>query len=111
MVAVFFILALIIAILAVVFALQNADVIAVVFFTYSFEGSLALVLLVTFAVGVIVGVFFILPYFFRSMIRARKLWREKSRLEESLEEEDLEEEDYDGEEDEEDLSKSVRGGF
>jgi uncharacterized integral membrane protein len=109
MAAIFLILALIIAILAVVFALQNADVIAVVFFTYSFEGSLALVLLVTFAVGVIAGIFFILPYLFRSMMRVRKLSREKLRLEESL----GEDEDYDGneEEGEEDLSRSIRGGF
>jgi len=44
-----------IAILAVVFALQNPTTIGVRFLVWRFEGSLALVLLVTFACGFIVS--------------------------------------------------------
>lgn len=45
--------AIIIAGLAVVFALQNADPVSVGFLFWSFEASLALVLLLTFAMGAI----------------------------------------------------------
>jgi len=49
----YIILALIIAILAVVFAIQNPGIIGVKFLAWDFQGSLALVLLVTFAGGFI----------------------------------------------------------
>lgn len=45
------IVAIIVAILAVVFALQNAVPITVSFLTWRFESSLALVLLITVALG------------------------------------------------------------
>ena len=53
--------ALIIAILAIVFALQNADVILVTFLVWKFEGSLALVLLLAFVTGVIASLLILLP--------------------------------------------------
>ena len=48
-------LALLIAILAVVFAVQNAIPITVTFFSWKFEGFLALVLLLTLALGVVMS--------------------------------------------------------
>ena len=49
------IIALLIAIVAVIFALQNVTAITVTFLFWSFNGSLALVLLITLAVGVIIS--------------------------------------------------------
>lgn len=73
MVVVFLILALIIAILAVIFALQNASVVMVSVFSYSFEGSLALVLLLTFAAGSVAGILLLLPSVIKMMFRLRRL--------------------------------------
>lgn len=57
----FIIAALVIAILAVVFAIQNADIILVSFLAWQFQGSMALVLLLTFVLGFIAGLLIILP--------------------------------------------------
>jgi len=63
------IVAIIVAILAVVFALQNAVPITVSFLTWKFESSLALVLLITIALGVIMSLLVSVP----SMIKTRKM--------------------------------------
>ena len=63
------IMAIIVAILAVVFALQNAISIAVSFLTWKFESSLALVLLITLALGIIMSLLVSVP----SMIKRRKI--------------------------------------
>jgi lipopolysaccharide assembly protein A len=55
------IFALLIAIIAVIFALQNITTVRVSFFFWSIEGSLALVLLVTLAVGVLISSLTSLP--------------------------------------------------
>lgn len=52
---------LIFAILAVIFALQNSVLVTAVFFSWEFEGSLALMLLIALAVGVIIGLLVLLP--------------------------------------------------
>jgi uncharacterized integral membrane protein len=54
-------IALVIAIIAVVFALQNITAVTVSFLFWSIHGSLALVLLVTLAVGVLISVLVSLP--------------------------------------------------
>ena len=54
---IFIVLALLIAIVAVVFAVQNTAMITVSFLVWSFEGSLALVLLATLLVGVLIGTY------------------------------------------------------
>jgi lipopolysaccharide assembly protein A len=51
----FLIAALGLAILTVIFALQNTIPIVVTFLVWKFEGSLALVLMLTFALGVLVS--------------------------------------------------------
>ncbi len=58
---IFIIIALIIAIIGVVFALQNPVTITVTFVFWSFHGSLALVLLGTLAVGVLISLLASLP--------------------------------------------------
>ncbi len=55
--------ALVIAIIAVIFALQNMTTVTVSFLFWSIKGSLALVLLVTLAVGVLISSLASLPGF------------------------------------------------
>lgn len=54
-------LALVIAITSVVFALQNAQLVTVHFLFWRFEGNLALILLVTFAMGFLMSLLALLP--------------------------------------------------
>ena len=84
----FIITALIIAILAVVFAIQNANIILVSFLMWQFQGSMALVLLLTFVLGFIAGLLIILPKLIK---RSFMIPSQKKKLEESqksLEEKD-----------------------
>jgi uncharacterized integral membrane protein len=64
---VFIIFALIIAVIAVIFALQNIAAVTVTFFFWSFHGSLALVLLLSVAAGVLISLLASLP----GLVRAR----------------------------------------
>lgn len=64
---VFIIFALVIAVVAVIFALQNIAAVTVTFFFWSFHGSLALVLLLSVAAGVLISLLASLP----GLIRAR----------------------------------------
>lgn len=61
------IIALVIAIIAVIFALQNLTVVTVSFFFWEAHSSLALVLLITLAVGVAISLLASLP----GMIRGK----------------------------------------
>jgi len=63
------IIAIIVAILAVVFALQNAVPITVSFLTWRFESSLALVLLIALALGILMSLLVSVP----SVIKKIKL--------------------------------------
>ncbi|MGB2782710.1 MAG: LapA family protein [Atribacterota bacterium] len=63
------IVAIIVAILAVVFALQNAVPITVSFLTWRFESSLALVLLITLALGILMSLLVSVP----SIVKTRKM--------------------------------------
>lgn len=73
MITILLILALLISVVAVIFALQNTDPVTVSFFIWQFEQSLALVLLLSVLVGVLIGLLTILP----GMIRTR--WHLASR--------------------------------
>jgi lipopolysaccharide assembly protein A len=57
----FIIIALVIAVVAVVFALQNITIVTVTFLLWSYHGSLALVLLLSVAAGVLISLLFSLP--------------------------------------------------
>jgi uncharacterized integral membrane protein len=77
------ILALAIALLAVVFAIQNNIVVKVSFLFWETEGSLALILLITFILGVLVGIFVLIP----RLIKAKKLISAQKKEIERLKEE------------------------
>ena len=84
----FLIVALGLAILTVIFALQNAIPVGVTFLVWKFEGSLALVLMLTFALGVLVSLLLSIPAILkrRSAISNQKKKMEElaNRLRESI---------------------------
>lgn len=57
----YLVLALVIAIIAVIFALQNTAAVTISFFAWEVGGSLSLVVLVTLVIGVLVGWLFVAP--------------------------------------------------
>ncbi|TNJ36060.1 LapA family protein [Chlorobaculum thiosulfatiphilum] len=61
MATLYLIIALLIAVLAVVFALQNSMLVTVSFFSWTITGSLSLVLLATLAIGVLIGLLVLSP--------------------------------------------------
>ena len=80
------IVALLIAIFAVIFALQNTIMVTVTFLFWQFNGSLALILLVTLAVGAVVTFLAYLPALIRNHRSVRKLRRQATTLEKDLNE-------------------------
>jgi uncharacterized integral membrane protein len=75
----FLIAALGLAILTVIFALQNAIPVGVTFLVWKFEGSLALVLMLTFALGVLVSSLVSIP----AMVKRRSaISNQKKKIEE-----------------------------
>ncbi len=69
---------------AVVFALQNTALVSVSFFSWQFEGSLAVVLIMTVLLGVLISLLLVLPETFKSFFRYRKLEKANAALEEEL---------------------------
>jgi putative membrane protein len=67
------VLSLVLAVLTVVFALQNDDPMTVDFLFVQTQGSTALVLIVTFALGVIVGLLSTLPGRLRDRRELKKI--------------------------------------
>lgn len=67
------IISLLLAILAVIFSLQNPGIVDVMIFGMEYEGSKALVLILTFSVGVIVGVLAALPGYIRNRRKVNSL--------------------------------------
>ncbi|MDR3573944.1 MAG: lipopolysaccharide assembly protein LapA domain-containing protein [Anaerolineaceae bacterium] len=65
---IFILFALVIAVIAVIFALSNIGMVTVTFFIWSFQGSLALVLLGALAVGLLVGLLAALPGLVRGRV-------------------------------------------
>ena len=82
----FVILALLFAIFAVVFALQNTGSTVVTFLFWQFHGSLALILIVTLVVGAAVAFLFYLPNLIRHHSSMRKLRKHATELESNLNE-------------------------
>jgi len=78
------IVAIIVAILAVVFALQNAVPITVSFLTWRFESSLALVLLITLALGIIMSLLVSVPSTIKKMKSISSQKKKIQELEDSL---------------------------
>ncbi len=81
---IFLILGIIIGALAVVFALQNTDVITVSFFSYQFDGSLAFILILTVLMGILASLLIVLPDSIKNHFRYRRLKIDHTKLEEEL---------------------------
>jgi uncharacterized integral membrane protein len=65
----YLIVALLIAVVAVIFALQNTLLITISFFAWKVTGSLSLVLLVTLAIGVVIGLLVLAPSAIKNTIQ------------------------------------------
>lgn len=71
----FLLLALLIAMALVLFAVQNAAIVTVSFLTFHFEGSLAFILVIVFAAGLLSGILMAMP----SLLRKGSALREHKR--------------------------------
>jgi putative membrane protein len=80
------ILALIFAILAVIFATQNPDVVTLSFYGISVEGTLAVVILIALGIGVLIGALILMPGVIKRDIELRSHRKKLGGLEKSLEE-------------------------
>ncbi len=78
---VFIIIALVIAVIAVIFALQNIAAVTVTFFFWSFHGSLALVLLLSVTAGVLISLTAGLPGLIRARLAVSSLRKKLALLE------------------------------
>ncbi len=81
---VFLIISLILAVLAIIFALQNTASASVIFIVWTFNGSLALVLLVALAAGILISFLASLPTLIRDRLMISRQTRKLAELESSL---------------------------
>jgi putative membrane protein len=79
---IFLILSLLIAVAFVLFAVQNPAVVTVSFLSFHYHGSLALMLVVVFALGLLSGILISIP----SLVRKSSALREQKRRVKQLEE-------------------------
>lgn len=79
-----FVIGLLLGAVAVIFALQNIDIITVTFFSWHLTGSLALILLLAITSGVLIAILLLLPEFVNNYFRYKNLKKEKEGLEEEL---------------------------
>jgi putative membrane protein len=79
----FLFLALLICIVIVLFAVQNAALVTVNFLAFHFAGSLAFILVVVFALGVLSGMLMTVPSFWRKSAALREQRKKVRQLEES----------------------------
>jgi len=82
----FLVLALLIALLAVIFALQNIAPVTITFFVWQYTGSLALVLLLTLGLGVLITLFFSLPAMVKKRLEITNQQKSIGHLEKELRE-------------------------
>lgn len=80
----FIILALIISIATVLFALQNSAIVTVSFLMFHFDGSLALILVLVFALGWLSGLLTFVPSLLRKGSQLREQKRKVRQLEQSI---------------------------
>ena len=86
MAIVYLILALLIAVIAVIFAWQNSVVVTIAFFSLKVEDApLSLVLLATLAIGVLIGWLFAAPSLVKNSFRASNQRKRIGALEKELE--------------------------
>ncbi|TNF56163.1 LapA family protein [bacterium] len=75
----FLFLALILALMLMVFSFQNPDVIPLKFVKWEYQGSLTLILVVSFAAGMLAGIFSLIPPWWR---KAKTSRLQKKRIQE-----------------------------
>jgi uncharacterized integral membrane protein len=80
----FLILALLLAILVTTFAVQNFGTVNVNFLTWKLSGSLALVLLITFSIGILIGILVSAPSTLRKRMEIRGLKKNLLRVDKDL---------------------------
>lgn len=80
----FLFLALLITLGLVLFAVQNATLIAISFLSFRFEGSLAFILVFVFALGILSGMLMTIPSFWRKSTVVREQKKKLKQLEERL---------------------------
>ena len=86
MATVYLIFALLIAVIAVIFALQNTATVTIAFFTWHITGSLSLVLLITLAIGVVIGLLVLAPSAIKNSFAASGHLKRIGSLEKELDE-------------------------
>jgi uncharacterized integral membrane protein len=79
-----FALGLLLGAFAVIFALQNIAIVTVSFFSWEVTGSLALILSLAIALGILITLLLILPEFIKNYLNYKNLKAENSKLEEEL---------------------------
>ncbi|MGH2619741.1 MAG: LapA family protein [Anaerolineales bacterium] len=77
-------LALILALLVTIFAVQNNADTSVKFLAWSVRGSAALVLMITLSVGIVVGLLLMIPGSVRNRLKVAELNRQLKALEHDL---------------------------
>jgi lipopolysaccharide assembly protein A len=70
MATLYLIVGMVIAVLAVVFALQNSVLVTISFFQWTVTGSFSLVLLATLAIGVLIGLIVLAPSLLKNTFKA-----------------------------------------
>lgn len=83
---VYLIFALIIAVVAVIFALQNTMTVTISFLAWEITGSLSLVLLITLAIGALIGLLVLAPSAIRNTIVVSNNRKRIGALEKQLDE-------------------------
>jgi uncharacterized integral membrane protein len=86
MATIYLIAALIIALVAVIFALQNTMTITISFLVWKITGSLSLVLLVTLAIGVVIGLLVLAPSAIKNSLAVSSHKKRVGSLEKELDE-------------------------
>ena len=87
---IFLIIGLLVGGAAVVFALQNVTTVAVTFFSWQFEGTLALIVLLSLAAGVLVSLLLSLPGMVKKSFQISSLKKRTHTLEEKLTDKEIE---------------------
>jgi lipopolysaccharide assembly protein A len=86
---IYLIFALLIAVIAVIFALQNTMTVTISFLAWEITGSLSLVLLITLAIGALIGLLVLAPTAIRSRIAVSRDRKRMGMLEKELDEQRL----------------------
>jgi len=86
---VYLIFALLIAVIAVIFALQNTMTVTISFLAWEITGSLSLVLLITLAIGAVIGLLVLSPSAIRNTIAVSNHRKRIDALEKQLNEQKI----------------------